>query len=132
MQKRLKFALSLWFVAVWLLCANPAAADSIDGNVAPNSETLDDKWDDLPDADLSGWFLNFDPSQQWTNAENVATMKHWLSLVLHLGEDSSLSTQLSELGAPGSGTSGTGTSVLGTTGGETSAGTQLTLNTSTL
>jgi len=106
---------SVWLAGVvlaWLLCAKVAAADQIveidwlngpvstDGN---NAGTVD-----LAASEMNGWFFSPDPeppfptepdpSQPWTSAANIATMDYWLSLVMELGDDPSLLTQLYGLG----------------------------------
>jgi hypothetical protein len=99
----------VWLAGIllaWLLGANVAAADeiieiagldvSIPGDLSTSA------------SDLEGWFSNgdtqqpfpaeLDPSQPWTSAANIATMDYWLSLVMELGNDPSLLTELYGLG----------------------------------
>jgi len=83
------------------LCANVAKADSIAGPTGPTVSGFDLG---TADSGLSGWFFNPsqpqsfpsepDPSQTWTSPENIATLEYWLSLVVELGNDPSLLTQL--------------------------------------
>ena len=92
-------------VFAWLLCANVAEADLISDTSAL---TGDNATGDLPPTDLNGWFFSLDseppfptepdPSQPWTSPANIATLNYWLSLVMELGDDPSLLTQLYGLG----------------------------------
>ena len=99
---------SVWWaglVLTWLLFTNAARADGVTFVSAP---VIDDGTGDLPPADLGGWFFNPDPdlpfppepdpSQPWTSPENLETINYWLSLVLDLGTDPSLLSQLYGLG----------------------------------
>jgi hypothetical protein len=62
----------------------------------------------LPPGGLNGWFFDPvpnpsfptepDPSQPWTSEANIETMNYWLSLVLDLGDDSALLSQVYGLG----------------------------------
>lgn len=38
----------------------------------------------LPPVDLTGWFLTFDPSNQWTSEANIETMQAWLVIAEQL------------------------------------------------
>ena len=93
-RTRVKIILLPALLAVWLCCVSPAAADT--GGIVDVS-VLDDGLADVPPADLEGWFLTFDPSNQWTSATNIATMESWLTIVEELGVDPSLVTQLQGL-----------------------------------
>jgi hypothetical protein len=88
-------------VLAWTLCATTAAADTIEdlewwSTTHTNIE--------LPGSDLNGWFFSSDqpalfptepdPSQIWSSAGDIATVNHWLSLALELGDDPSLLTEL--------------------------------------
>jgi hypothetical protein len=99
---------SVWLaglVLMWLLFANAAAADD---DTAVSISVVDDGLGDLPASDLSGWFFSPDPdlpfppepdpSQPWTSPENIETINYWLSLVMDLGSDPSLLSQLYGLG----------------------------------
>ena len=93
-RTRVKVILVSALLAAWLCCANPAAADTTGiVDISP----LDDGLADTPPADIEGWFLTFDPSNQWTTAANIATMESWLGIVEELGADSSVITQLQEV-----------------------------------
>jgi hypothetical protein len=97
-------------VLVWLVCANVAKADSIANISGLDLSSLDvsSPDDGTDDSGLSGWFFNPnpqqpfpsepDPAQPWTSPENIATLEYWLSLVVQLGDDPSLLTQLYGLG----------------------------------
>ncbi len=89
----------------WLFVANAAAADE---TAVSNTVIIDDGMGDLPASDMTGWFNNPDPgqpfppepdpSQPWTSPENLATINYWLGIVLELGDDPSLLSQLYEMG----------------------------------
>jgi hypothetical protein len=95
-------------VLAWLVCTNVAKADSISSVSGLDVSSLDDGTGDSSDSGLSGWFFNPnpqqpfpsepDPSQTWTSPDNIATLEYWLSLVVQLGDDPSLLTQLYGLG----------------------------------
>jgi hypothetical protein len=93
-RTRVKVILLPALLAAWLCCANPAAADT-SGIV--DISVPDDGLADTPPADLEGWFLTFDPSNQWTTAANIATMESWLAIVEELGADASVVSQLQGL-----------------------------------
>jgi hypothetical protein len=103
---------SVWLAGIvlaWLLFASTAVADDV---TAVSVSAIDDGTSDLPAADLNGWFFNPDPdlpfppepdpSQPWTSPENLATINYWLSLVMDLGWDPTLLSQLYGLGMIGS------------------------------
>jgi hypothetical protein len=91
-------------VLAWLFVANAAAADETVGS----DTVFDDGMSDLPASDLTGWFSNPDPdqpfppepdpSQPWTSPENLETINYWLGIVLDIGLDPSLLSQLYGLG----------------------------------
>jgi hypothetical protein len=86
-RTRVKVILVSALLAAWLCCANPAAADTTGiVDISP----LDDGLADTPPADIEGWFLTFDPSNQWTTAANIATMESWLAVVEELSADASV------------------------------------------
>jgi len=95
-------------VLAGLLCANVASGDSIIDIDGLEASLTGDGTSDLPASDLNGWFSASDPqqsfpeepdpSQPWTSPANIATLDYWLSLVLELGDDPSLLTQLYGLG----------------------------------
>ena len=80
MKQRWKVILYPGLIAAFLFCASPAAADGISGASGQNVSGLDDGVGDLPPSDLAGWFQTFDPSNQWTDAANIATMEARLAL----------------------------------------------------
>jgi hypothetical protein len=92
------------FVVAWLFVANAAAADETAGI----GTVIDDGIGDLPPSDLTGWFFNPnpdqpfppepDPSQPWTSPENLETINYWLSLVVDLGNDQFILSQMYGLG----------------------------------
>lgn len=97
----------------WLVCANAAKADSIVSLTGVSSldvsgSDVSGSDDGTGDSGLPGWFFNPDPpspfpsepdpSQPWTSPDNIATLEYWLSLVVELGDDPSLLTQLYGLG----------------------------------
>ena len=96
-----------WLVLPWLLFGTAAAANA-DSNTAVSISALDDGINDLPPDGLNGWFFNPvpdpsfptepDPSQPWTSEANIETMNYWLSLVMDLGGDPTLLSQLYGLG----------------------------------
>jgi len=108
---------SFWLAGLvlgWLLFANAAAANTPNGDndTAGGVSGIDDGIGDLPASDLNGWFFNPDPdlpfpaepdpAQPWTSPANIETMNYWLTLVMDLGDDPALLSQLYELGMIGS------------------------------
>jgi hypothetical protein len=82
-------------LGAWLCCATLAVADTIGdgtGQDPSGAPALD-----IP-ADLAGWFLNVNPADQWTSAANIATMESWLQIIVQLGDDPSLLSELNGLG----------------------------------
>ncbi len=75
---------------VGLGCATPVAAITL--NIPPF--ILDTETYDLPPADLAGWFLTFDLSNQWTTASNIATMESWLAVVENIATNQFYGSQL--------------------------------------
>ncbi len=82
----LKGVLIPGLLAAWLCAANPASAASITDWTSPAS-AFDDGAANLPQADYSGWFLTFDPSDEWTDAANIATLESWLTIAEQLTAD---------------------------------------------
>ncbi len=78
MLRFLKAVLIPGLLATWLCAANPATAASINDWTSPDLSGLDDGTQNVPQADYSGWFETFDPSNEWTNAANIATLESWL------------------------------------------------------
>ena len=74
-------------LAIWLCAANPASAASITDWTTPDPSGFDDGAASLPQSDLSGWFQTFDPSNEWTDAANIATLESWLTIAEQLSED---------------------------------------------
>jgi hypothetical protein len=76
----LKAVLIPGLLATWLYAANPASAASIADWTSPDLSGINDGAASLPQPDISGWFLTFDPSDEWTNAANIATLEYWLTI----------------------------------------------------
>jgi hypothetical protein len=74
-------------LATWLCAATPATAASITDLTSPDPSAFDDGADNTPQADYSGWFLTFDPSNEWTDAANIATLESWLVIAEQLESD---------------------------------------------
>jgi hypothetical protein len=96
-------------LAIWLLSANVAAADTFGATAGEDLSASDfSGTGDLPASGLNGWFFNTNPPQPglpltdlslpWTSAQNIATMNYWLSLVTELDDNPSLLPQLYGLG----------------------------------
>lgn len=93
-------------VLACLLFANAASADDTDSTA--NVSGIDDGMGDLPTSDLTGWFFNPDPdvtfppepdpSQPWTSPDNLATLNYYLEIVIDIGEDPSLLSELYGMG----------------------------------
>ncbi len=75
-------------LAAGLCCVKPAIAQT----------GIDDGLGGIPPADLFGWFLTFDPSDQWTSASNVATMESWLWVAEDIQNNPDLLQELYGLG----------------------------------
>ena len=75
----LKAVLITGLLATWLCAAKPASAASITDWTSPDPSPLDDGASG-PQSDFSGWFLTFDPSDEWTDAANIATLESWLAI----------------------------------------------------
>jgi hypothetical protein len=93
----------LWLLLATVIGAIPLAADAIGSHGETGLESFSDGLDDLPPAQIGGWFFNSypfysDPSRIWTSAGNIATMNYWASLVAQLGEHPELLAQLYGLG----------------------------------
>ncbi len=84
-------------LAAWLGCASPAAADN-----TGSDSGLNDGMGDVPPTDIVGWFVTFDPSNQWTTAANIATMEAWLTVAEEMAAGPVSSAQLDALGMDGS------------------------------
>jgi hypothetical protein len=95
-RTRAKAILLPALLAAWLCCPSPAAADT-GGTV--DISALEDGLSDIPPAELAGWFLTFDPSNQWTSAANIETMVSWLLVAEEISIDPSLLAQLEVLEA---------------------------------
>src|SRR5579862_1832543 len=96
-------ALCLPAICGFLFCASPAAGATIISISGADTSTFDDGAEDLPAADLTGWFLTFDPSDQWTSAANIATMESWLAAAEELSAEptGTLDTSLAPAVQPG-------------------------------
>ena len=95
MLKLIRIIMLPALLAAWLCCATLAVADTIGdetGQDPSGAPALD-----IP-ADLAGWFLNINPADQWTSAANIATMESWLQIIVQLGDDPSLLSELNGLG----------------------------------
>lgn len=95
-RTRVKVILLPALLAAWLYCPSPAAADT-GGTV--DISALEDGLSDIPPGELAGWFLTFDPSDQWTSAANIETMVSWLLVVEEMSIDPSVLAQLEVLEA---------------------------------
>jgi PEP-CTERM motif len=82
----LKAILIPGLLATWLCAANPASAAPITGWASLDSGFYDGTGT-FPQSDLSGWFLTFDPSNEWTDAANIATMEAWLAIAEELSDN---------------------------------------------
>jgi hypothetical protein len=82
-------------LAAWLCCATLAIADTIGDETGQDPSSAGTT--DVP-ADLAGWFLNVNPADQWTSAANIATMESWLQIIVQLGDDPNLLSDLNGLG----------------------------------
>lgn len=89
MKNSLTIALLACLFAAGPCCADDAAAQITDAY---------DGLSDTPPADLVGWFLTFEPSNQWTSAANIATMESWLLAVEEIQNDAAALQQLNGLG----------------------------------
>ena len=74
-------------LATWLCAANPAIAASITDWTNPGLSGLDVGAESVPQPDLSGWFVTFDPSDEWTSAANIATLESWLAIAEEISDD---------------------------------------------
>jgi hypothetical protein len=74
-------------LATWLCAANPASAASITDWTSPDLSGFDDGAENSPQADYSGWFLTFNPANEWTNAANIATLDSWLAIAEQITDD---------------------------------------------
>jgi hypothetical protein len=85
--KLLKAVLIPGLLATWLCAANPASAASITDWTNPDLPGFYDGAEYVPQADYSGWFLTFDPADEWTNAANIATLDSWLAIAEQITDD---------------------------------------------
>jgi hypothetical protein len=83
----LKAALIPGLLATWLYAANPAMASSIIDLAGSDLSAVDDGAENLPPSEYAGWFLTYDPSNEWTSAANIATMESWLTTAEQLSND---------------------------------------------
>jgi hypothetical protein len=88
--KFLHLAVIFPLLAGGLCSVNSATAATISDVTGPTSG-FDDGADSLPPADLSGWFGSFDPSNEWTNDSNIATLEAWLDAAKGLSSQSEAS-----------------------------------------
>jgi hypothetical protein len=80
---------------LWCQGASASAIYTFDGqDLAPIVDTIED----LPPADVTGWLVNFDPSNQWTSASNIATLRLWLDIVTEIAGDPTLVSEFSGFG----------------------------------
>jgi len=87
--KFLKALLISGLLATWLCAANPASAASITDWTIPDLSGLDDGAENVPQPDYSGWFETFDPSDEWTDAADIAILESWLTTAEEISADSS-------------------------------------------
>lgn len=79
-----------WLCFPGLAWADPAGSDNLG---------FDEGLGDVPPEDIVGWFLTFDPSNQWTSAANIATMESWLAAAEEIAAGNSAAlNQLYDLG----------------------------------
>jgi hypothetical protein len=83
----LKSALIPGLLATWLCAANPATAASILDLTSPDLSAFDDGAESTPQSDLSGWFETYDPSNEWTDAINIATLDAWLAIAEEISDN---------------------------------------------
>jgi hypothetical protein len=88
----LKALLFPGLLATWLCAANPATAASITDLTSLDSSVVtdggfDDGAENAPQSEYSGWFLTFDPSNEWTSATNIATLESWLTTAEQMSAD---------------------------------------------
>jgi hypothetical protein len=76
----LKWVLFPGLLATWLFAANTAIAASIIDWTSADRSAFTGGAENGPQADFSGWFMTFDPSNEWTNAANIATLESWLAI----------------------------------------------------
>jgi PEP-CTERM motif len=96
MRNSAKVLLIPCLFAAWF-CGS-ASAGTVDIYNGQDLTPLVDAIEDLPPADIVGWLTTFDPSNQWTSADNIATMKLWLDVVEEIGADPSLLSTFSGFG----------------------------------
>lgn len=90
MRTYLKSLAVLVLVVGWFSYATLAAADIV---ADPLSSPEGVSAADLPLADLAGWFLTFDPSNEWTSESNIETMEAWLVIAEEIAANPSLLQQ---------------------------------------
>lgn len=83
----LKASLISGLLATWLCAANPATASSIIDVAGSDLSAVDDGAENLPPSEYAGWFLTYDPSNEWTSAANIATMESWLAEAEQVSDD---------------------------------------------
>jgi hypothetical protein len=86
-SRLLKALLIPSLLAAWLWVANPAAAASITDWTTPDPSPFDDGTENVPPPEFSGWFVTFDPSNEWTSAANIATLESWLATAEQITDD---------------------------------------------
>jgi len=103
-HRLLKSALIPGLIALSLCAANPASAASILDVTSPDLSTLEDDAASIPQSDLSGWFETYDPSNEWTDAANIATLESWLALAEEINDNPSADATPQLTSAPSSAT----------------------------
>jgi|GEM_PF-4650168 len=114
-MRRSKFVFLLCCLTALFCCANlfgDNAVDTQDTTIVPDTTIGGIPGSDLSamdpgTSDLTDWFLNLAPSDQWTTAANIATMNAWLSIVEEYSGDPAILAELNGLGMIDPGTSGT-------------------------
>lgn len=85
----LKSVLIPSLLATLLCTANSLNASSITDLASPDLSAIDDGAASVPPSDFSGWFVTYDPSNEWTDAANIATLESWLATAEQISEDAS-------------------------------------------
>lgn len=88
MGKFLNILLVLTLFFTCLVDIPPALANTI-----TNDGQVPDSLADIPPPELVGWFLTYNPANEWTSLENIATLESWLLVVEEISLNSALAGQ---------------------------------------